>query len=133
MVKRPKITPAEWEIMEAIWALGGSPSVRDIMEHAYPAGEKAYTTVQTTMNTLEKKGYLRRRKIGLVNFYTPTRSRDEVVRRELSVMVARIFDGSVPAVAGYLIKSSDIDLKEIETIKKLLEAKAEELREKKHD
>ena len=133
MVKRSKITPAEWEVMEAIWALGGSPSVRDIMEHTYPNGEKAYTTVQTTMNTLEKKGFLRRRKIGLVNFYTPTRSRDEMVRRELSGMVSRIFDGSVPAVAGYLIKSSDIDLKEIEAIKKLLEAKARELREKKHD
>lgn len=132
-MKRSKITPVEWEIMEAIWALGGSPSVRDIMEHAYPNGEKAYTTVQTTMNTLEKKGFLRRRKIGLVNFYTPTRSRDEMVRRELSGMVSRIFDGSVPAIAGYLIKSSDINLKEIETIKKLLKAKAKELREKQHD
>ena len=132
-MKRLKITPAEWEVMEAIWALGGSPSVRDILEHAYPKGEKAYTTVQTTMNTLEKKGFLKRRKIGLVNFYTPTRSRDEMVKRELSGLVSRIFDGSVPAIAGYLINSSDIDLKEIETIKKLLQAKAEELKGKQHD
>ena len=132
-LKRLKITPAEWEVMEAIWALGGSPSVRDTLEHAYPNGEKAYTTVQTTMNTLEKKGFLKRRKIGLVNFYTPTRSRDEMVKRELSGLVSRIFDGSVPAIAGYLINSSDIDLKEIETIKKLLQAKAEELKGKQHD
>ena len=29
-----KLTPAEWEIMEAVWELGGSPSVRDVLDHA---------------------------------------------------------------------------------------------------
>jgi predicted transcriptional regulator len=85
------------------------------------------------MNTLEKKGFLRRKKIGLVNFYAPIRSRDQMVEREMSGIVSRIFDGSVPAVASYLIKSSDINLKEIEAIKELLEARAKELRRKKHD
>jgi BlaI family penicillinase repressor len=132
MAKRSKMTPVEWEIMEAIWALGGSPSVRDVLEYAYPGGEKAYTTVQTMMNTLEKKGFLRRKKIGLVNFYAPIRSRNQMVKREMSGIVSRIFDGSVPAVASYLIKSSDINLKEIEAIKGVLEARAKELRRKKH-
>ena len=44
-----KLTPVEWEIMEAIWEIGGSPTVRDVLEHAYPQGEKAYTTIQTIM------------------------------------------------------------------------------------
>ena len=122
------LTPAEWEIMEAIWTLGGSPTVRDVLEHAFPNGEKAYTTVQTVMNTLEKKGHLRRKKTGLVNFYTPMRSRDQTIKAEMSSILARIFDGSVPALANSLLDLEDVKLDEIRRIKKLLEEKERELR-----
>lgn len=130
MLKRRKLTPAEWEIMEAVWELKGSPSVREVLEHAFPGGHKAYTTVQTVMNNLAKKGLLRRKKKGLVNFYTPTRSRDQMVRKEMKSIVSRIFDGSVPALANYLIKSGDLGVKEIEEIKQVLESRARELKRK---
>ena len=128
MSKQVKLTPAEWEVMEAVWELGGSPSVRDVLEHAFSKGEKAYTTVQTIMNTLERKGMLQRRKIGLVNFYKPSRSRDDVIRAEMSSMVSRIFDGSIPALANYLISLENLDLDEIQQIKELLNQKEKELR-----
>ena len=128
MSKQVKLTPAEWEVMEAVWELGGSPSVRDVLEHAFSKGEKAYTTIQTIMNTLERKGMLQRRKIGLVNFYKPSRSRDDVIRAEMSSMVSRIFDGSIPALANYLISLEHLDLNEIQQIKELLNQKEKELR-----
>ena len=131
MSKSAKLTPVEWEIMETIWKLGETPSVRDVLEYAFPNGEKAYTTVQTIMNTLEKKGLLERKKIGLVNFYSPTRSREQMVRSEMSVLVSRIFHGSMPALANYLINSENLSLEEIETIKKLLKKRENELRKKK--
>jgi predicted transcriptional regulator len=131
MRRSSKLTAVEWEIMEAVWALGGSPSVREVLEHAYPRGEKAYTTVQTIMNTLERKGLLSRKKTGLVNFYTPERSRDQAVRREMVNMVKRVFGGSVPALASHLIDSGNLSLEEIRSIKRLLDEKARELRSKK--
>jgi predicted transcriptional regulator len=124
----PKLTPAEWEIMEAVWDLEGSPSVRDVVNRAYPNGEKAYTTVQTVMNTIEKKGLLKRKKIGLVNFYTPTRSRRDMVKKELSTLVSRIFNGSVPAMANFLLNSENLNMEEIESIKDLLASKEKELK-----
>lgn len=126
-----KLTPVEWEIMEAVWELGGHPSIREVLEHSFPNGEKAYTTVQTIMNTLEKKGLLKRKKIGLVNFYSPTRSRQQMVQSEMSVLVSRIFDGSFPALANYLINSGNLSLEEIDTIKTLLNKRETELRSKK--
>jgi predicted transcriptional regulator len=127
MRRRSKLTAAEWEIMEAIWDLGGTPSVRQVLEHAYPRGQKAYTTVQTVMNTLERKGFLRRKKTGLVNFYRPTRSREHVARSETSSLLSRVFAGSVPALANHLISSNDLSLEEIREIKKLLDRKAKRL------
>jgi len=128
MVKNNKLTPVEWEIIDKIWELGGSPSIREVWEKCFPNGEKAYTTVQTIMNTLEKKGLLERNKIGLVNFYKPLKSREEAVRSEMSGVVSRIFNGSVPALANYLINSENLSLEEIEKIKKLLHQKEKELR-----
>jgi BlaI family transcriptional regulator, penicillinase repressor len=128
-----KLTPVEWEIMGAIWKLGGSPSVREVLEFAFPNGEKAYTTVQTVMNILEKKGLLKRKKQGLVNFYKPIKTRDQMINSEMSQLVSRMFSGSIPAVANYLIKSDELSLKEIEKIKELLEKKEAELRSNKND
>ena len=131
MPKLKKLTPAEWEIMEVIWAIGGSPCVRDVVEYRYPDGEKAYTTVQTIMNTLEKKAVLTRKKIGLVNFYTPSVSRDNMVNAEISSLLKRLFNGSVPALANYLIHDSTFDKEDIDQIRALLEEKAISLKEKK--
>jgi BlaI family transcriptional regulator, penicillinase repressor len=126
--KNNKLTPVEWEIMDAVWKIGDSPSVRDVVDHAFPNGEKAYTTVQTIVKTLEKKGFLTSRKIGMVNFYTPVKSREEMVQAETNNLVARIFHGSVPAMANFLIDSQDLSLEEINQIKGLLAEKESELK-----
>ncbi|HNR68881.1 MAG TPA: BlaI/MecI/CopY family transcriptional regulator [bacterium] len=120
------LTPVEWELMEAIWQLGGSPCVRDVLEFAYPGGEKAYTTVQTVMNILVKKNLLTVHKTGLVNFYTPTRSRREVVKTETRHLVSRFFGGSLRALADHLIDSEDLDVQELHELKKLLDKKTNE-------
>ena len=128
MSNTEKLTPAEWEIMETIWQLGGAPSVREVLEKAFPDGQKAYTTVQTIMNILEKKGLLKRKKQGLVNFYKPAKSREQMVKFEMSQLVSRMFKGSIPAFANYLINSEDLTLKEIDKIKGLLGEKEAELK-----
>jgi BlaI family transcriptional regulator, penicillinase repressor len=125
-----KLTPAEWEIMEAVWALGGAPSVREVMEHAYANGEKAYTTVQTLMNLLEKKGLLTIQKIGMVNFYTPTRAREDMVLTETQRLISRVFHGSAPALANFLIDQEELNLDDIQKIKNLLNEKEAQLKGK---
>jgi predicted transcriptional regulator len=79
------------------------------------------------MYILEKKKLLRCRKIGLVNFYTPIRTRDEVVRAEMSSLLARVFDGSVTDLANSLLSLENVSLDEIQNIKKLLHQKEKEL------
>ena len=128
MTGKPKLTPAEWEIMQAVWTFKEAVTVRDVLEHLYPGGEKAYTTVQTVMNTLVKKQLLSRDKIGLVGFYSPTRTRDEATRQETSRLVARIFGGSIPAVANSLLSLDDVGLDDLAEIKKLIQEREDELK-----
>jgi len=128
MSAKPKLTPAEWEIMQAVWTFEDSVSVREVLEHLYPDGEKAYTTVQTVMNTLVRKKLLIRRKIGLVGFYSPTRTLEEATRQETSCLVSRIFGGSIPAVANSLMSLDDVGLEDLAEIKELIRQRESELK-----
>lgn len=133
MKTKRKVTPVEWEIMEAIWNLGGSPSVREVLESNFTANQKAYTTVQTIMNTLVNKGALSRKKIGLVNFYKPTNNRWSFVKTEVGTMVNRVFKGSASSLANYLIDSEKLTLDEIDEIRNLLSAKEKLIKELEND
>lgn len=128
MVGKTKLTPVEWEIMQAVWSFDQPVTVRDVLEHLYPAGEKAYTTVQTVMNTLVKKKLLLRDKIGLVGFYSPTHSQEETTRQETSRLVTGIFGGSIPAVASSLMSLDDVDLDDLAEIKRLIKRREDELK-----
>ncbi|MCP4574096.1 MAG: BlaI/MecI/CopY family transcriptional regulator [bacterium] len=129
MPAKPRLTPAEWEIMQAVWDLDGPVSVRDVLERLYPDGEKAYTTVQTVLNTLEKKGLLRREKTGLVNFYTPVSSREDATLSEMDSLVVRVFGGSIPALANTLMSMDDVDLDDLAAIRRLIARRERELKE----
>ena len=130
MSQNTKLTPVEWEIMDTIWELKKPSSIRDVCKVTYPNGEKAYTTIQTLMNTLEKKGFLKREKIGLVNFYTPQKSREKIIRSEMARVVSRMFEGSVPAMANFLINTENLNLDELKEIKSILDKKEKALRSK---
>ncbi len=122
-----RLSPGEWEIMQVIWKRKPAMSVRQVLEIACPRSEKAYTTIQTVMNNLEQKGYLKRDKIGLVNFYKSTRSRKDTVKKETQTFVKKVFDGSFQALANYLVESDSLNPENIAQLKKMIRDKEKEL------
>lgn len=128
MVKPEKLGAVEWEIMEGVWQAEERVTVRDVHSRLYPGGQKAYTTVQTMMNTLADKGVLAKEKIGMVNFYLPALSRPQATRAETQSLVRRIYKGSFGALASHLISAEDMTGEELDQLKALIETRAEELR-----
>ncbi len=123
---KKRLSPLEWEVMNTIWALRKNPSVREVLEKAYPSGEKAYTTVQTVMNNLEAKGFLEKDKIGLVNFYKPLRKRNELLKNETANFVDKTFGGSFQRLASYLIDSGTLSAEEIADLKRVIREREQE-------
>ncbi|MGH1362088.1 MAG: BlaI/MecI/CopY family transcriptional regulator [Calditrichia bacterium] len=116
-------TELEWEILQFIWQARKQVTVREILESAYPDGQKAYTTVQTVMNNLVGKGYLNKEKVGLVNFYRPSEARDTTLRSAVTQMAKRFFGGSVNDLANFLVDSDSLNEEELIRLKALLEQK----------
>ena len=123
MAKKRRLAEAEWEVMDGVWQINRQVTVRDVLNYVYPNGEKAYTTVQTIMNILTEKGVLDREKIGPVNVYRPTLSREDVAQVETRTLVSRMFEGSFGSLATYLVDSGELSQKELDELRVLIEEK----------
>ena len=78
------------------------------------------------MNNLVEKGYLSKKKTGLVNFYKPVEKRDETLRSAVHQMARKLFGGSVNELANFLVDSDALNKQELEELKKLLDEKTGE-------
>ena len=99
------LTQHELEIMKIIWHFGKA-TVRDVYEAMLVRRKIAYTTVMTTMKTLEQKGHLVRRESSgeRAYVYEPARARQQVISGMVREFVNRVFDGSAEPLMVHLVK-----------------------------
>jgi predicted transcriptional regulator len=120
MAKREKsgLTKLELQLMQVIWRRGGS-TVSDVQ--AGLAQELAYTTVQTMLNILERKGKLKRELQGRAFVYSATETEARASSHAVRDLVDRMFGGSSEELVMSLIKSRQIDAKKVAELTRRLE------------
>ncbi len=121
MARREKnpLTRLELALMQVIWKQG-SGSVTDVQEGL--EHKLAYTTVQTMLNILCRKGKLKRKLNGRAFVYSAAVTQDKALRHAVHDLVDRMFGGSSEELVMSLIKSRDIDAKRIAELSRKLEA-----------
>ena len=116
------LTKLELQIMQVIWKRGASnvTAVQEGLEQTL-----AYTTVQTMLNILERKGKLKRELSGRAFVYSATVSEAKASVHAVRDLVDRMFGGSSEDLVMSLIKSKQIDAKKIAELSKRLEKEGE--------
>jgi BlaI family transcriptional regulator, penicillinase repressor len=116
--EKDTLTKLELQIMQVIWRQGASnvSAVQAGLEQ-----QLAYTTVQTMLNILHKKGKLKRRLRGRAYKYSAIVSEDHATRNAVRDLVDRMFGGSSEQLVMSLIKSKQIDAKKISELSRRLE------------
>src|SRR6202034_564971 len=106
------------QIMQVIWRQGASnvSAVQAGLEQ-----QLAYTTVQTMLNILERKGKLKRKLRGRAYVYSATVTEARASRHAVRDLVDRMFGGSTDELVMSLIKSRQIDPKRIAELSRQLE------------
>ena len=117
--EKSTLTKLELQIMQVIWRLGPS-NVSQVQEGLEQ--ELAYTTVQTMLNILEKKGKLRRKLRGRSYEYSAAVSEAKASGHAVRDLVDRMFGGSSEELVMSLIKSRQIDPERIAELSKKLSA-----------
>jgi predicted transcriptional regulator len=119
--KKEGLTQLELQIMQVVWRRGTS-SVAEVQEGL--AQELAYTTVQTMLNILERKGKLKRRLRGRAFEYSAAETEAKALTHAVADLVDRMFGGSSEELVMSLIKSRQIDAKKIAALSKKFEEEA---------
>ena len=112
------LTKLELQIMQVIWKRGASnvTAVQEGLEQRL-----AYTTVQTMLNILERKGKLKRELSGRAFVYSATVTEAKASIHAVRDLVDRMFGGSSEDLVMSLIKSKQINAKKIAKLSKRLE------------
>lgn len=104
------LTKLELEVMQVIWRLGSS-TVGTVQ--AELPRSLAYTTVQTMLNILERKGKLRRELRGRAYVYSARVSRARALGQSVRDVIDRMFGGSSEELVMSLLKNGQIDAKRL--------------------
>lgn len=113
MARKPNpsgLTELELRIMQVIWRRGGS-SVAEVQAELDPP--LAYTTVQTVLNILQRKGKLKRALEGRAYIYSAKITEDKALRQGIRDLIDRMFGGSSEELVMSLLKNRQIDAKRL--------------------
>ncbi|PYS29341.1 MAG: CopY family transcriptional regulator [Acidobacteria bacterium] len=121
--KTEHLTPLELEIMHVLWETGPA-NVQSVQQHL--KRELAYTTVQTMLNILHRKGKVKRTLKDRAYFYKPAVSRSQVVGQHMSDIVDRLFGGSAESLVMSLVETKHLTPQKLARLQKLLEETREE-------
>jgi len=116
--KTPHLTPLELEIMHVLWNEGSS-NVQTVQQHL--ERDLAYTTVQTMLNILHRKGKVKRALKERAYFYSPVVSRSHVVGNHVSDLIERLFGGSAESLVMSLVETKHLTPKKLAQLQKLIE------------
>jgi BlaI family transcriptional regulator, penicillinase repressor len=116
--KRP--SELELQVLSLLWR-GGPKTVRQVMENLPDGRKRAYTSVLSVMQVMEKKGFLTHTGEGNTHIYSPVLSRGKVLGEHMKRLVVQVFGGSRAEAVQQLLDESEVTGEEIEEIKKLLE------------
>jgi BlaI family transcriptional regulator, penicillinase repressor len=107
---RLSLTRLELKVMQVIWRRGAS-TVSEVQAGLEPA--LAYTTVQTMLNILERKGKLRRELEGRAYVYSAIVTESRALGQSVRDVIDRMFGGSSEELVMSLLKNRQIDAKKL--------------------
>ena len=119
MVDRPSLSKGEMEVARLLWEIGPA-TVRQTFE-ALPKGRRMdFSTVQTYLRRLEKKGYAASTLDGRIRVYAARAKARTVIRETVDDLVQRLFGGETSPLLRHLVEDRGIDSEELAELRKLI-------------
>lgn len=115
--KSQHLTPLELEIMDVLWETGPA-NVQAVQQKL--KRELAYTTVQTMLNILHRKGKVKRTLKDRAYFYRPAVSREKVISKQVVDVIDRLFGGSAESLVMSLVETKHLTPEKLARLQKLV-------------
>lgn len=110
----------ELQVLSVLWDKGPS-TVRDVLAALPDGKERAYTTVLTIMQNMEKKGFLSRSQKGNAHVYEPKESQQKTLGPMMQNLLRNVFGGKVSSVMQHLLEDAEVSDEELKEIRRLID------------
>jgi predicted transcriptional regulator len=119
MVK-PQPSDLELQILGVLWA-GGPSTVRDVLESMPDGKARAYTTILSCLQVMEKKGLVAHKREGQGYLYRPVVRKQRVLGSVVRELLRNVFGGRPSVALQYFIAEGDCTGEEIEQLRRLVD------------
>src|SRR6266576_1083224 len=122
MPKRARVlAPLERRIMRVLWE-GGAGNVQKVLQGLTGEPQLAYTTVQTTLTILQRKGKVRGQLVGRAYEYSAIVSQEAADAHAVRDVLQKVFRGSVDDLLLCLVRSKQLDAQKLAELQAKLQA-----------
>ena len=122
-----KPSESELKVLSVLWE-HGNLTVREVLERMPDDRKRAYTTILSTMQVMEKKGFLDHSQQGTANVYRPLVQRDDVMKPMMGQVLDTVFGGKPSALLQCLLNDEEVDDAELKEIRRLIRQHADKNR-----
>ena len=122
MVELPRISDAEWEVMQVVWR-SHPISAGAVARRISTRRDWSARTVKTLLSRLVAKGALGYDVDGKRYLYHPRVSREECTRKASRSFLDRVFGGNPRPALLHFVEESDLTPDEVKELKRLLDRK----------
>jgi len=122
MKKLPRISDAEWMVMQVLWSKPGL-TADDVVEALKGKTAWSARTIRTLINRLLQKGALKYEKEGRRYRYRPAVNQEQCVRQERRSFIQRVYGGTVTPMLAAFIEDARLSPEDISELKRVLDEK----------
>jgi BlaI family transcriptional regulator, penicillinase repressor len=119
------LTPLERRLMRVLWDEGAG-NVQKVLQGLTGEPQLAYTTVQTTLNVLQRKGKVKRKLVGRAYEYSAIVSQEAADSFAIKDVLQKVFRGSVDDLLLSLVLSKKLDARKLEELQAKLKQRGGE-------
>jgi BlaI family penicillinase repressor len=118
----PRISDAEWEVMEVLWRR--SPlTANEVIEELSHVDWKP-NTIRTLLNRLVEKHAIEQNRTGKLYSFSPLVQKEECRRAEAHSFIKRIYGGAFKPLIVHFLKEEKLSPEDIEEIRNILDEKS---------
>ena len=119
-MRTSKPSDLEMQILSVLWDRGAS-TAREVLELMPDGKKRAYTSILSVMQVMEKKGLLKHTNRGVAHVYSPAVSKKKIIRPFMRKVLNEVFGGRPSAMMQALLTETAVSDTELARIQKLLE------------
>jgi len=131
-MKKSRPSDLETQVLSVLWKHGPS-TVRQVFSQLPDGKERAYTTVLTVLQGMERKKLVSRTRDGAAHIYRAEIDRDEVGQPVVKTLLQNVFAGDPARVVQALVDSADVTAEDLKQIRRVINQAARDVQRRGED